>query len=89
MADSDLKKQARKLFLHDKPFLLLQMIYSNDGRVYSAMISKKIDCSYAYIVKLIKVMNKLGITSFEETKHKKMIRLTAKGKKIFKALSEI
>ncbi len=89
MAESDSKKTIRNLLLHDKPFMLLQTISNNDGRIYSAMMSKKIDCSYAYIVKLIKVMNKLGLTTFEETKHKKMIRLTPKGKKIFKLLSEV
>lgn len=89
MAESDTKKSTRRLFLHEKPFLLLQTIFDNDGRIYSAMVSKKIDCSYAYIVKLIKVMNKLSLTTFEGTKHKKMIRLTPKGKKIFRLLSEI
>lgn len=89
MGDSDVKKSTRKLLLHEKPFLLLQTISNNEGHIYSAMISKKIDCSYAYIVKLIKVMNKLGLTSFDGTKHKKMIRLTPKGKKVFKSLSEI
>ncbi len=89
MTESDSKKWTRKLFLHEKPFMLLQAISSNEGRVYSAMMSKKIDCSYAYIVKLIKVMNRLGITSFDGSKHKKMIRLTPKGKKIYKLLSEL
>ncbi|MCL4400696.1 hypothetical protein M1316_01835 [Candidatus Parvarchaeota archaeon] len=60
MAESDTKKTTRRLLLHEKPFMLLQTIANNDGRIYSARISKKIDCSYAYIVKLIKVMNKLG-----------------------------
>jgi predicted transcriptional regulator len=89
MTEPDSKKSVRKLFLHEKPFLLLQTISSNEGRIYSAMIAKKIDCSYAYIVKLIKSMNRLGLTAFENTKHKKIIRLTQKGKRIFKLLSEI
>lgn len=89
MTESDSKRSVRRLLLHDKPFMLLQIIYNNDGRIYSAMISKKIDCSYAYIVKLIKVMNKLGLTTFEETKHKKIIKLTQKGKRVYRALSEV
>jgi predicted transcriptional regulator len=88
MADVKPKNQVMKLFLHDKPFLILRAIYYNDGHAYSASISKKVDCSYAYIVKLITLMNKLGLTSFEETKHKKTIRITIKGKKLFKALAE-
>jgi predicted transcriptional regulator len=89
MTESDTKKSIRKLLLHDKPFMLLQTIAASDGHTYSALMSKKIDCSYAYIVKLIKVMNRLGLTEFEETKHKKMIRLTSKGKKILRLLSEV
>lgn len=77
-----------KLFLHEKPFMLMRIIYYNNGRVYSALISKKIDCSYAYIVKLIKVMTRLGLTYFTGTQHKKTICLTAKGKKLFKLLEE-
>ena len=55
MADVKPKNQVMKLFLHDKPFLILRAIYYNDGHAYSASISKKVDCSYAYIVKLITV----------------------------------
>ncbi len=89
MSDSITKKSTKKLFLHDKPFMILQTINNNDGRIYSAMISKKIDCSYAYIVKLIKIMNALGITTSEGTNHKKLIKLTVKGKRTFKHLSEL
>jgi predicted transcriptional regulator len=89
MALDDSKNSIAKLFLHDKPFLLLKVINDSKSPVYAAMISKKIDCSYAYIVRLIKVMNKIGITYFEGSNHKKIINLTQKGKKIFKLMSEI
>ncbi len=82
------KNQVTKIFFRDKPFMLLQIIYYNNGKVYSAMISKKIDCSYAYIVKLLKIMNRLGITYFEGSRHKKMVCLSNKGKRLFKYLEE-
>ena len=89
MALDDSKKSINKLFLHDKPFLLLKVINDSRQPVYAAMISKKIDCSYAYIVRLIKVMNKMGLIYFDGSNHKKIINLTQKGKKILKFLSEI
>ncbi len=89
MVLDDSKKSVNTLFLHDKPFLLLKVINDSNSPVYAASISKKIDCSYAYIVRLIKVMNNMGITSFEGNSHKKIISLTPKGKRIFKLLSEI
>ncbi len=76
----------KKLFLHDKPFILLKFLYYNNGIVHSAAISKKIDCSYAYITRLISRMEELGIIETDKLKHKKLIRLTQKGIKIFKAL---
>ncbi|MCL4398348.1 hypothetical protein M1137_00930 [Candidatus Parvarchaeota archaeon] len=89
MALDDSKKSINKLFLHDKPFLLLKVINDSRQPVYAAMISKKIDCSYAYIVRLIKMMNKMGLIYFDGSNHKKIINLTQKGKKILKFLSEI
>jgi predicted transcriptional regulator len=89
MALDDSKKSINKLFLHDKPFLLLKVINDSRQPVYAAMISKKIDCSYAYIIRLIKVMNKMGLIYFDGSNHKKIINLTQKGKKILKFLSEI
>ncbi len=86
---SESGKNISKLFLHEKPFLLLKVINDSKSPVYAAGISKKIDCSYAYIVRLLKMMNKLGLTSIEETNHKKIISLTQKGKKIFNLLSEV
>lgn len=69
--------------------MLLKVINDSRSPVYAASISKKIDCSYSYIVRLIKVMNKVGITYFEGNNHKKIIGLTPKGKKIFRLLSDI
>ncbi len=89
MVLDDSKMSINKLFLHDKPFLILKAINDSKSQMYAAIISKKIDCSYAYIVKLIKLMNKMGLTYFEGNNHKKLINLTPKGKKIFKLLSEI
>jgi predicted transcriptional regulator len=89
MVLDDSKKSINKLFLHDKPFMLLKVINDSSSPVYAASISKKIDCSYAYIVRLIKVMHNKGIVEFEGNSHKKIINLTPKGKKILKLLSEI
>ncbi|MCL5016811.1 MAG: hypothetical protein M1441_01560 [Candidatus Parvarchaeota archaeon] len=89
MSISESSKSLRKLFLHDKPFILLQVINENDGRIYPAMISKKIDCSYAYVVKLVTLMDKMGLLSSDGNPHKKLLSLTQKGKKIFKLLSDL
>jgi predicted transcriptional regulator len=82
-------KAIRRLFLHEKPFILLKMIASNDGNMYSAMAAKRIDCSYAYIIKLIKKMIELGIITSNGTSHKKLLKLTTNGKRIYKLVSEI
>ena len=56
VSKDDSRDSVNKLFLHDKPFLLLKVINDSRSPVYAASISKKIDCSYAYIVRLIKIM---------------------------------
>ncbi|EEZ93264.1 MAG: hypothetical protein BJBARM4_0198 [Candidatus Parvarchaeum acidiphilum ARMAN-4] len=89
MGFADSKKSINKLFLRDKPFLLLRTINESTQPVYATLLSKKIDCSYAYIVKLIKIMNKMDLIDFEVRDRKKIINLTQKGKKIFKILYEL
>ncbi len=82
-------KAIRRLFLHEKPFMLLKIIASNDGSAYSAMVAKRIDCSYTYIIKLIKKMTELGIITAEGNSHKKLLKLTYSGKRIYKLISDI
>ncbi|MGC8516496.1 MAG: hypothetical protein ACP5MT_01195 [Candidatus Acidifodinimicrobium sp.] len=86
---SDERGQIQKLFLHNKPFLILKMIYYNDNHTYAAIISRKIDCSYSYIVKLLNKMSKLDIVKVSNDKHKRIVKLTDKGKKLFKLLLEV
>ncbi|MBE5729586.1 winged helix-turn-helix transcriptional regulator [Candidatus Parvarchaeota archaeon] len=86
---SDERGQIQKLLLHSKPFLILKMIYYNDNHTYAAVISRKIDCSYSYIVKLLNKMSKLDIVKVSSDKHRKIIKLTDKGKKLFKLLMTI
>jgi len=78
-----------KLLFHDKPYLLLKTLYYDHSNSYAAMIAKRADCSYSYITKLIAKMERYGLVKTEDTKHKRMIHLTDKGKKIFELMRQV
>ncbi len=86
MSDTSSQSKITKLLFHEKPFLLLKTLYYDHGNSYAASISKKVDCSYSYTVKLLNKMNKFGLVKIENTKHKKIVKLTDKGKQIFKLM---
>lgn len=89
MSKIDPQPKITKLLFHEKPFLLLKTLYYDHGNSYAALISKKVDCSYSYTVKLLNKMNKLGLVKIENTKHKKIVKLTDRGREIFKLMLEI
>jgi DNA-binding MarR family transcriptional regulator len=80
-------KIARFIFKR-KPYLLLKALRSKDG-IYSAQLAKQIDCSYAYIVRLINQMEKLGLVYIERTKNVNYIKLTKKGRQLIDLISNI
>lgn len=84
MEDSKISKFVFKR----KPYLVLKALSLQDN-VYAAQIAKKINCSYAYIVRLLQQMEKLGLIYVEKNKNARIIKLTKKGKALCQYVNEI
>ncbi|MCW1292105.1 MAG: MarR family transcriptional regulator [Candidatus Rehaiarchaeum fermentans] len=80
-------KISRFLFKR-KPFLVLKHLSVEDN-IYAAQMAKKINCSYAYIIRLLKDMEKLGLIYIEKNRSTRIIKLTKKGRNICEKISEI
>ena len=67
------------LFFQEKPFRALLTIKSENQPVYPAIISKKIDSTYAHTLNVIDNLNELKLVSFEEIGRLKLVKLTEFG----------
>ena len=75
------KTELEDLFLRKKPTRLL-ISMNSDKHKYVSVLAKETDCTYSHIVKLLNVLRKLGIATFEKKGRVKYITLTPEGKEI-------
>ncbi len=73
------KADMMALFLQEKPVKALLAIKSENKPIYPAIISKKIDSTYAHTLNVIDSLNELGLVSFEEMGRLKLVKLTEFG----------
>lgn len=71
------------VFIRKKPALiLLELLNAPTGESYASDIARKINCTYAHIVKLLSRYEKTGIVNRKTEGRIRIIRLTKKGKKV-------
>jgi len=73
------KADMMALFLQEKPVKALLAIKSENKPIYPAIISKKIDSTYAHTLNVIDILNELKLVSFEEMGRLKLVKLTEFG----------
>ncbi len=78
-----------KLFLHEKPALLLVKIKQGDGKKYASFLAKEVDCTYSHCVRLLQQMEKLGLVKFDKIGRIKVVKLTKLGEDIAFALENL
>ena len=69
-------------FFRAKPVKAL--ITLSDGRKgwYASLLAKEIDCTFPHITKILSKFQKLGFVSFSVEGRKKLVFLTAKGRRL-------
>lgn len=82
------KTELEDLFLRKKPTRLILSMNSEKPK-YVSTLAKETDCTYSHIVKLLNVLKKLGIATFEKKGRVKYITLTADGKEIANILESL
>ena len=49
---------------------------------YGSILAKEVDCTYSHAVKILQILEKLGLVVFEKQGRIKLIKLTKKGVEI-------
>ena len=49
---------------------------------YGSMLAKEVDCTYSHAVKILQILEELGLVSFDKKGRIKIIKLTKKGEEV-------
>ncbi|MBA7597739.1 hypothetical protein ES703_04745 [subsurface metagenome] len=74
-----INRAVENLFLQEKPLKALILLKSENKPLYTAIISKEIDCTYAHTLNVLAELEKLKLVSFKETGRIKLVNLTELG----------
>lgn len=67
------------MFLREKPAKILISLKTAKQPVYATILSKEADCTYSHTVKILNVLNSMGIIKFEKKGRIKTVELTNDG----------
>ncbi|GAH90244.1 unnamed protein product, partial [marine sediment metagenome] len=74
-----INRAVENLFLQEKPLKALILLKSENKPLYTAIISKEIDCTYAHTLNVLAELEKLKLVRFKETGRIKLVNLTELG----------
>ncbi|HLD57783.1 MAG TPA: hypothetical protein VJA47_05725 [archaeon] len=79
MAKSE-ENPLEELFLREKPAkIFLGLKTSKEKAIYATLLSKYADCTFSHTIKILNVLQKLGLVEFEKTGRIKTVKLTDDG----------
>lgn len=70
------------VFFRRKPALMLIALKKISRARYGSILAKEVDCTYSHAVKILQILEKLGLVTFEKKGRIKLIKLTKKGHEI-------
>ena len=70
------------IFFRRKPALMLLALRRISKARYGSILAKEVDCTYSHAVKILQILEKLGLVVFEKKGRIKLIKLTKKGDEI-------
>lgn len=70
------------VFFRRKPALMLVALKKLTKARYGSILAKEVDCTYSHAVKILQILEKLGLVVFEKKGRMKLIKLTKKGQEI-------
>ncbi|RLI99541.1 MAG: hypothetical protein DRP03_03235 [Candidatus Aenigmatarchaeota archaeon] len=79
MNEKKASKILEDLFLQEKPSLILLLLKTSKVPVYATILSKEADCTYSHTIKILNIMNSLGLVKFEKKGRIKKVFLTDDG----------
>ena len=73
-------RQLETLFLREKPAkILLGLKTAKDGKGYATVLSRETNCTYSHTIKILNLLKKHGLVTFEKSGRIKHVSLTQDG----------
>ncbi|MEM4327816.1 MAG: winged helix DNA-binding protein [Candidatus Woesearchaeota archaeon] len=72
-------KDIFKVFLREKPVMMLVHLKNAKSEIYASSLAKQIDCTYSHVVKILQQMEKDNLVNCEKQGRLKLLTLTKKG----------
>ena len=70
------------LFFRRKPALMLIALRKVSKAKYGSVLAKEVDCTYSHAVKILQILEDLGLVSFDKQGRIKIIKLTKRGEEV-------
>ncbi len=80
------KRGVGSVFLQEKPVNVLIHLKKENKALYTAIISKEVDATYAHTLNVLTELEKLKLVSFKESGRIKLVKLTELGEEVAKTL---
>jgi len=77
------------LFFRRKPAMMLVSLKKNTRMRYGSILAKEVDCTYSHAVKILQILEELGLVEFDKKGRIKLVKLTKKGKLVADAIEGI
>ena len=77
------------IFFRRKPALMLVALKKVSKARYGSVLAKEVDCTYSHAVKILQILQELGLVVFEKKGRIKLIKLTKKGLEIAEHIDDI
>ncbi|MEM3405390.1 MAG: winged helix DNA-binding protein [Candidatus Pacearchaeota archaeon] len=77
------------VFFRSKPAMMLINLKKGNRAKYGSILSKEVDCTYSHAVKILQLLEKMGLVIFEKKGRIKIIKLTKKGEEVANNIENI
>ncbi len=77
------------VFFRRKPAMMLVSLKKNTRLRYGSVLAKEVDCTYSHAVKILQILEDLGLVEFDKKGRIKLIKLTKKGQEAAEAIEKI
>lgn len=89
MADKEKPQDNFDLFFRRKPAMMLIALKKVSRAKYGSILAKEVDCTYSHAVKILQILEQLGLVVFEKKGRIKVIKLTKKGQEVANHIESI
>ncbi len=82
MAEKTPQEDHFELFFRRKPAMMLIALRRVTKARYGSVLAKEVDCTYSHAVKILQILERIGLVVFEKKGRIKIIKLTKKGQEV-------